>query len=128
MGLDAESGEGIIDPWFNALSGRFRTVNLLEEHPGPRWPKDEAVMAARGLRALDFGSAPWVLLGRRVAGAFGVSSTAYFDWVSPGLVVVPHPSGLSRLLNDPVIRKAIGDTLWEAVRRTDRGMVGSSDE
>lgn len=130
MGLDAESGDGVIDPWFSALSRRFRTVNLFEEYPGPRWPKGEAELAAEELMILDAQggrSGPWVLLGRRVAEACGFGGAAYFDWLPGGTVVIPHPSGLSRLLNDPVIRKALGDTLWEAIRRADLGMVGSSD-
>lgn len=58
-----------------------------------------------------------VCLGRRVGHAFGLEKSPYGRWLDAGLlriVVAPHPSGRSRLLNDPDARKLLGRVLNEA--------------
>jgi hypothetical protein len=44
-----------------------------------------------------------VLLGRRVAAAFGLASAPYLEWTEARgrtWVVMPHPSGVNRWWND----------------------------
>lgn len=75
-------------------------VNL-HPSPGPRFV-DQDREAARNLSGMLWGRRV-LLLGGRVATAFGVH-TELFEWTtSPGFAaaVVPHPSGLSRWWNDP---------------------------
>lgn len=58
-----------------------------------------------------------VCLGRRVGRAFGLMKSAYGCWLDVGLlriVVAPHPSGRSRILNDPEMRGLLGRVLNEA--------------
>lgn len=49
-----------------------------------------------------------ILLGRRVAEAFGLESLALFEWYpwehSARVALAPHPSGRNRLLNDPMMK------------------------
>jgi hypothetical protein len=76
---------------------RCRRVNLC----GIAWDRGEAARAARSAR-LPAGSVV-VLLGRRVAGAFGYNGD-FFSAETRGdvvLVGLPHPSGRCRTWNDP---------------------------
>jgi uracil-DNA glycosylase len=87
----------------------FTCVNLLREWPGSagkgsRFPLAEAKVQAERIAA----RLPWgrvvILLGRRVASAFGVK-TDYFRRARIGkcimVFVVPHPSRVNRWFNDP---------------------------
>ncbi len=89
-------------------------INLLPNWPGKashgngsRWPTKTARSHARVLvmnRWLDGRSV--ILLGRRVAAAFGIKSDrAWFVWeegvIGLRFAVAPHPSGASRWWNDP---------------------------
>lgn len=107
----------MIDP-AEGLLRRFRTVNLFPEYR-ERWSVPAAREAAEALSLAPV----TVLLGRRVATAFGLGRIRYFEWIirdGAELVVAPHPSGLSRLLNDPAVRITMGGTLREAMRRAAR--------
>ena len=78
----------------------FHWQNLLDQWPGygpnggSHFPMDAAREAARHVS-----ERPLILLGRRVATAFGVDQP-WFGW-RDGIAVTPHPSGLSRWWNDP---------------------------
>ncbi len=107
------------DMWSPAFDGdarsrdKLRTIGLdLDVHdsfnllpPAPqsiKWCPGEAEFRAGILRrdAWDL----LVLLGGRVARAFGVRGPygpKFGRMTVPGLVVVPHPSGLCRWWNDP---------------------------
>ena len=78
----------------------FERANLCD---GP-WSKITAVMRARKL--LEFaGGAKLILLGSKVCGAFGVPYRPFE--VHAGHLVLPHPSGLCRLWNEPgALRRA----------------------
>ena len=85
----------------------FERVNLLQ---GPRWSVPKARAAASALvQRTDGGwsrpgGRPLVLLGRRVAAAFGLGDILPFTRVPIGewtFVLLPHPSGRCRAWNDP---------------------------
>lgn len=104
-------------------------INLLDWHQRAdangenKFPASEARAAARmllrvhpGLNGAGLACPLVLLLGRRVAHAFGVTGVAYFEattvWSRTALepvqrpaVVVPHPSGRSRWWNDPANRR-----------------------
>jgi hypothetical protein len=104
---------------YEAFSALFVPRNLLPEYPGRAWPGDAARKAAAALRT-QAGVVPWVLLGRRVATAFGLGAASYFWWYEMSFgptVVIPHPSGKNRLWNDPGVADRVGDTLQEAMMR-----------
>lgn len=110
-------------------------ANLLAHYPGARWPTGEARAAALTL-VLASQALGWtiVALGNRVAEACGMTGLAshQFVWlldlspsreplwsdrpVTGGIraVRVPHPSGRSRLLNDPAERERVRATLAAA--------------
>lgn len=117
---------------------RFDRRNLLPEWPGKApgngsaWPREEARAIARTnrfSRSLDADAEERVgfrhyrdvvLLGRRVADAFGLRST--YPWFHPTLVmrprfwVAPHPSGASRWWNDPEnVKRA--EAFWKRIAR-----------
>lgn len=83
--------------------------NLLARNPGRSGPKGDAFpMREARARAWAFSRAHVgrrvVLLGRRVAAAFGRPNAAYLAWalLAPfsGAMVFPHPSGVSLWWND----------------------------
>jgi hypothetical protein len=90
-------------------------VNLLDRHPGSagkgaRFPIGPARSSARRLlEAVP--EASFVLVGARVASAFGIPRFEY-DWLEffelrgRSFAVVPHPSGIVRWWNDPGNRRA----------------------
>lgn len=86
----------------------FARANLLSWYPGERWPARQAHTAAQYLKGSlgAQGHNIIVLLGRRVATAFGYPRARWFEWVvdTPGdtrqFIVVPHPSGRNRWWND----------------------------
>lgn len=99
----------------NELAHRAIVGNLLDAYPGPKYPIEEAACEAtailNGKRVAPESVSYLLLLGRGVARAFGLPERAVtgdffsaheveqrgFRWT---LVVVPHPSGLSRWWND----------------------------
>lgn len=110
------------EPW-RLLAERFDVRNLLGEYPGrgngkgTAWRRDEA--RAAGLETDFRGRPATVLLGRRVADAFGIGGAEFWEWRSPGVVecphvVVPHPSGIVRAYNAPEARALTGAILREA--------------
>lgn len=94
---------------------RHRRVNLLPN--GDRWSASVARQAAQET-ALEAPETVFVLCGRRVAQAFGISH----GWLSivplPGAphvraVVIPHPSGRCRVWNDGHFRRRARAVLSE---------------
>jgi uracil-DNA glycosylase len=111
------------------LGALFEIRNLLDEpaarpegSKGTDWNEDAARLAALKLVVLVERGQPTVLLGKRVAKAWG-KQTDYWDW-SPNsvrpVVVIPHPSGIVRLWNDPVTRVRAGYALWQACGKIPR--------
>lgn len=110
----------------------FATANLLARWPGPAgkgsaWDAATARYAARAFELPEV----TVLLGRRVCGAFAAAHTwlrgpamAWGEWrFGPddiAVTVVPHPSGINRLYNDPAVREQVGVALREALTRPRR--------
>lgn len=74
---------------------RFERVNLCV---GRQWSWGEAKQRAATIRAAW--KPPIILLGKKVAEAFGVGDQPAFTRVG-SLYLVPHPSGLNRVWNDP---------------------------
>lgn len=114
-GWPPERGES--DPYRAALARRFELRNLLARNPGKvgkgaAFPLGDARLAAA---ALDLDGRTVIALGKRVAAALGIP-TDYFEWRSvrgARVVVVPHPSGINRVLNDAATREATGAILRE---------------
>lgn len=85
--------------------GNVDAINLLDEWPGRRWPKEIARDAAdRMMKTATLVEREHVVLvGRNVAEAFGVTTLDWFEWIeseSFRLTVMPHPSPLNRWWND----------------------------
>lgn len=90
------------------LAERFTLLNVLDYFPGREkrgkgaaFPMEEARPEARRILAETDG--PMVLLGQRVAAAFGMPSAPYLVWLTHqgrDVCVVPHPSGINRWWND----------------------------
>lgn len=87
---------------------RLPWTNLLDEEILP-WPRSYAERrAAELMNSKQDALGPWLLLGARVAEAFGIDRGPgeWLQWYkSPQtrahLVTVPHPSGLNRWWNEP---------------------------
>lgn len=100
------------------LLQRFDAVNLLGRWPGSSgkgaaWPRERSRRAARRrpLRGVC------VLLGLRVAGAYGLEALGFYEWLDTGralAVAIPHPSGVNHLYNDPAHRLLAGQALRAA--------------
>jgi uracil-DNA glycosylase len=99
-----------------------RPMERVEGSKGTEWPEDEARAGALRLSVLVERGQPTVLLGKRVAKAWS-EQVEYWDWsptpIRP-VVVIPHPSGIVRLWNDPVTRVRAGYALWQAVGKIPR--------
>lgn len=129
-----------------AMREAYDLVNLLPEHPGKGSGKGSAWDAAAAKKAaarLPL-SRVSVLLGKRVAAAYGVRPV-FWDWqawtedcgvdpetqvpvIEPRFaVVLPHPSGINRVLNEVQNRILYGQTLrharWAAAEGLDPRIV-----
>ena len=102
-----------MDP--DAYAVAFRRRNLLATWPGgDRWPTALAVATAQRMTLCGV----VILLGRRVAHAFGLVALPPLAWVPLGdatLAVLPHPSGLNRSWNDRAHVLAAGALLRDAL-------------
>jgi hypothetical protein len=90
-------------------------------YPTSRWSAPEARRRA-GRLTFPEGSTV-LLLGRRVAAAFGVRGGRWLDTVDlPGrdvhALLVPHPSGRCRVWNDPAFRARARPVLHNLLWRT----------
>ncbi len=93
---------------------RVERVNLLPFCPGGRFPAELAASQAANLSHSLLRSRRLVLLGRRVALAFGVPRSAgreYAEWtrspLGPEVAVIPHPSGKNLWYNDSANRRRV---------------------
>ena len=85
----------------------FDRVNLLDVQPqdsgkGMTFNVKEAARVAQGLEQTFVPGQFVLLLGKRVASAFGLVNVTYFDWFALNhakAVIVPHPSGANRWWN-----------------------------
>lgn len=101
------------------LAARFELANLLERWPGPARGGGSAFHAAEAASAaasLDLEGRRVVLLGARVARAFGVrrpEPLSVVDVRGSEALLLPHPSGASRWWNSPENREAAARALRE---------------
>jgi len=98
------------------LTEWFNLCNLLTEwqpNLGKGSGFDEALAKTSAKGMLNTDPHPWwILCGRRVAKAFGISKTQpYFHWFwwpdgqrEREVAIIPHPSGVNRKWNDPRVR------------------------
>lgn len=129
-----------------------RWTNLLE-HPQPRvgegraFPPGTARARAMAMLPLVLQRPATILLGRRVARAFGLGRQPWFAWWPvttrerlnggplralaararpefPRVAILPHPSGASHAWNDPTVRRVAGEFLRRAVERGLAGQPG----
>lgn len=111
----------------------FECVNLLPCWPGPAGTKGHRfpLGAARKRAArLDVEGRTVVLAGRRVAAAFGLTGFTFFRRVKmgrgeAGAWVIPHPSGIVRLWNDPAVRRSAVRLLGRLTKEQRRYRPGS---
>lgn len=107
--------------------GRFLRFNLFDAHvPDDQWSKEAAVVRANTIKSRLVSDGSWraLLLGQRVATAFGVDApwtrVEEFHPTEDGgttfaMVAIPHPSGLNRDYNDEKVRLAAGGAVqWVA--------------
>lgn len=94
-----------IDGWLGGAASLVSRHNLFDYPVDDAWPPLVARAAAARLRVEALaGSSVVVLLGHRVAGAFGVDRVSWFSAVERARqtwYVAPHPSGRSRWWNVP---------------------------
>lgn len=112
---------------------RTRRVNLLTRWPGrasgngSAWPVKRARRSARRMEDAGLFAPPdriVILLGRRVAAAFGLGGAPWFtsfqmassQGMPAEVVVAPHPSGASRWWNEPA-NVARARRFWRSVGR-----------
>lgn len=99
-------------------AAEFERVHLVRDPSGP-WPHTSAQREAAKL-VRRFQGRHALLLGNRVARAFGVEARDPFVWFDlDGLQAAryPHPSGLSRWWNDPANAQEAARWLRRAVRQ-----------
>ena len=113
-GIDPDPDGTRYGRWYWPLREAFDVANVLERYPGPQgtgaaFPLADARAA---LARLELDGYPAVVcLGQRVAAVVGAPN-AWHEWSPDGrLVTIPHPSGLNRLLNEPVQRSLCRVTL-----------------
>lgn len=91
---------------------------------GKRWDATKAALRAMGMKGMFRDDDYVVLLGARVASAFGVADMPLYEMTSFQRVMtgetfwvgrVPHPSGRNRLLNDQRERDRMSRFLREAM-------------
>lgn len=100
-------------------------VNLL---PTAEWSAPAAREAAERLAPRLHGRRA-LLLGARVAEAFGLAGAPQLEWLAHrgGLkAACPHPSGLNRAMNDPATRRAVGDLLAPHVAAAQLSLPGGA--
>lgn len=87
---------------------------------GSAFPLDEAREAAFAVRLKHFRMGQRVLLlGKRVASAFGMRQPDYLKWYEVGgvqVAVIPHPSGINRWYNSESNRWKLCRFLAEHIR------------
>ena len=116
---DAEGGPG---KWTWALYERFECHNLIRRYKDAE-PWQPALAQERAEEILERQDVPErpviVFLGRKVGTAFGLHDM-FFEWREledgPVSIMLPHPSGRNRLLNDPGVRAWMGGNLRKAIR------------
>lgn len=119
--------------WTWALYDHYECDNLFERYQGAQSNGAAFPMAAAKELAKAKSSELWgrvvVMLGVRLPRAFGVEDASFFEWrteLDAGeeralqWVMIPHPSGLNRILNDPTARERCGSVLREARARAAR--------
>ncbi len=103
------------------LRARFDLANLFSTPVGQKAGKGDPFPAALAgmLAARKPLVGVTVLLGRRLARAYGLGELPWHVWLSDDgasmTAVIPHPSGVNYLFNDEEVRKAAGRTLSQAL-------------
>lgn len=104
----------------------FERRNVFETPvEGRRWSRPSARLRGMQMASMFRHGDRVILLGRRVADAFGAGELPLYEMLSYQRVMtgetfwvgrVPHPSGLNRQLNDPRERDRAGRFLREVMR------------
>lgn len=110
---------------FEEYLARTDRINLFGYWPGAAgkgssFPMNEAVWLASLIKiSRAKQSARVILLGKRVAKAFGMRSPAYLEWCDfhgVQYAVIPHPSGINRWYNSTANKSALRRFLSESLR------------
>lgn len=126
-GIPPEPGGSRYGKWTWALYERFECHNLFRRYADATpWRVGAARQRAREIME-EAAPVVAVFLGRKVAEAFGLGQGFLWgEWQEGPLVyglpiahavMVPHPSGLSRIMNEQSTRDLVGRTLNEAIER-----------
>lgn len=116
--------------WTWALYDHYECENLFERYQGAQgdgaaFPTTAARELAKA-KSSDLWGRVVVMLGVRLPRAFGVEDARFFEWrmeLDAGeeralqWVMIPHPSGLNRVLDEPTARERCGSVLREARTR-----------
>jgi uracil-DNA glycosylase len=131
-GIPPKADDSRYGRWTEALYDKFDCVNAVRRFPSGGWPRQLAARSVAGM--LEPEREVVVLLGSRVRTAYDdarqpatplLLGRDRFEWIvdidSPTgrreVVVLPHPSGLNRMLNDPATRRRMGEVLREAIEK-----------
>lgn len=107
--------------WTWALYDHFECRNVFERYADATpWSKPRAEERVKSIYDELGGPRVIVACGRRVQAALGIPPEYdYYEWTDEDdlgrCVVIPHPSGLNRLLNDDAHRASVGVTLRDAI-------------
>lgn len=111
---------------YDELVQRFEPLNAIENADDadpwdPRLASQRWIRFYRGRIMARTQPTVVVALGRRAGDAIGAKGRDLYDWrdgILYSSVVVPHPSGLNRVWNDPETEDRVRQALTEAIRRS----------
>jgi hypothetical protein len=114
---------------YTVLTTYFETWNLIDRDTGTEpWDRRAASRSWQQFleRRLASRNLPGVVVvfGRRAAEAVGARDRPYYEWLDGQLydsVILPHPSGLNRLWNDPVTGARVREHLAIALGKAGIG-------
>lgn len=123
IGLRLATCAGLTLPEFLAHFDRVNLLHVRQDTAAHGFPFDLglATQAAAAIRRMFTNEMVVLLLGKRVAAAFGLSHADYFLQLSlngPDIRVIPHPSGINRWWNDPKNMRSAEVFMENIVRRT----------
>lgn len=131
-GLKVDPGGSEYGRYYWPLRSAYDCRNVIARYPGPdgrgaAFPHDQALAGLAWLwqEGMLCEGRVVVMLGRRVMRCMVGGRLEFYRWAKlrkTGLIVagIPHPSGLTRLYNDPGERARAGKILTGAIKRAEK--------